>query len=56
MSRRWDKQPETEKERKFFDLRESGYKGWIDQDGRAAVCPSCGKPTCTAGLTEKCNG
>jgi hypothetical protein len=34
-SRRWDKQPETEKDARFFDLRESGYRGWIDQDGNA---------------------
>ena len=32
-SRRWDKKPETEADKKFFDLRESGYTGWIDQDG-----------------------
>lgn len=35
MSRRWDREPETEKDRKFFDLRESGYTGPIDQDGNA---------------------
>lgn len=34
-SRRWDNKPETEKDTRFFDLRESGYKGWIDQDGNA---------------------
>lgn len=32
-SRRSDGKPETEKDKKFFDLRESGYKGPIDQDG-----------------------
>jgi hypothetical protein len=32
-SRRWDRKPETPKDKKFFDLRESGYKGPIDQDG-----------------------
>uniref|UniRef100_UPI003F49AB00 hypothetical protein n=1 Tax=Actinoplanes sp. CA-151224 TaxID=3239904 RepID=UPI003F49AB00 len=32
-SRRWDRQPETAADKKFFDLRESGYKGPIDQDG-----------------------
>ncbi|HKS46710.1 MAG TPA: hypothetical protein VJT49_16680 [Amycolatopsis sp.] len=32
-SRRWDGKPETEKDKRFFDLRESGYKGPIDQDG-----------------------
>lgn len=30
MSRRCDDEPETEEDRKFFDLRESGP---IDQDG-----------------------
>ena len=34
-SRRVDGKPETAKDKKFFDLRESGYKGWIDQDGNA---------------------
>jgi hypothetical protein len=32
-SRRIDGKPETEADRKFFDLRESGYTGPIDQDG-----------------------
>lgn len=32
-SRRLDRKPETAADKKFFDLRESGYKGWIDQDG-----------------------
>lgn len=32
-SRRWDGKPETEADRKFFDLRESGYTGFFDQDG-----------------------
>lgn len=32
-SRRWDRQPETATDKKFFDLRESGYTGPIDQDG-----------------------
>lgn len=32
-SRRYDGQPETEADRRFFDLRESGYQGPIDQDG-----------------------
>jgi hypothetical protein len=27
--------PLTEKDQKFVDLRQSGYKGWIDQDGNA---------------------
>jgi len=33
LSRRTDGKPETEADRKFFDLRESGYTGPIDQDG-----------------------
>jgi len=37
MSRRFDKQPETEAEKRFFDLRESGYTGPIDQDGYAVT-------------------
>jgi hypothetical protein len=32
-SRRWDGKPETDKDKKFFDLRQSGYTGPIDQDG-----------------------
>lgn len=34
-SRRFDRQPETEADKRFFDLRESGYTGPIDQDGYA---------------------
>lgn len=34
-SRRFDGKPETDADRRFFDLRESGYTGWIDQDGNA---------------------
>ena len=41
---------------RFFALRDSGYDGWIGKDGRKANCPCCGKPTCTATLTERCNG
>ena len=55
-SRRPDGRPETAADRRFFDLRESGYTGWIDQDGRKAPCPCCGKRTCTARITEPCNG
>lgn len=36
MTRTWDGSPETERDRRFFDLRESGYRGPIDQDGNAA--------------------
>jgi hypothetical protein len=35
VSRRFDGKPETEADRKFFGLRESGYTGPIDQDGNA---------------------
>lgn len=34
-SRRWDKEPESEKDTRFFDLRDSGFRGPIDQDGYA---------------------
>jgi hypothetical protein len=49
-SRRLDGRPETDADRRFFDLRESGYRGPIDQDGyapgpvRQQVCPQCGEP------------
>jgi hypothetical protein len=32
-SRRGDGQPETDADARFFDARENGYTGWIDQDG-----------------------
>lgn len=35
-SRRVDGKPETAADKRFFDNRESGYKGWIDQDGYKA--------------------
>jgi hypothetical protein len=35
-SRNWDKSPESAKDKKFHDLRASGYKGPIDQDGDKA--------------------
>jgi hypothetical protein len=38
-SRRIDGQPETETDGRFFDLREFGYTGWIDQDGYAVEGP-----------------
>lgn len=34
-SRRADGKPETAKDKKFFDLRESGFTGPIDQGGNA---------------------
>jgi hypothetical protein len=36
-SRRWDGEPETPAETRFFDLRGSGYMGPIDQDGNAVT-------------------
>ena len=33
-TRRVDGRPETAADMRFFDLRESGYDGPIDQDGR----------------------
>lgn len=36
-SRRWDRQPETAADKRFFDLRASGYCGPIDEDGNAAT-------------------
>jgi len=35
MSRRADDQPETAADKKFFDLRESGFEGPVDQAGNA---------------------
>jgi hypothetical protein len=39
-SRRFDGKPETDADRRFFDLRESGYTGWIDQHGHATDGPT----------------
>jgi hypothetical protein len=36
-SRRFDNEPETEADQRFFNLRESGYTGPIDQDGNAVT-------------------
>lgn len=36
MSRRADGKPETSADAAFFDLRERGYEGPIDQDGNPA--------------------
>ncbi len=33
-TRRVDGKPETAADKRFFDLRESGYDGPVDQDGR----------------------
>jgi hypothetical protein len=38
-SRRVDSKPETAADRKFFDLRDSGYRGPIDQDGNKVTDP-----------------
>lgn len=54
-SRRCDGKPETAADIRFLDLRESGYTGWIDEDGYAVSCPTCHNPQCTAALTEPCN-
>lgn len=35
-SRNWDKSPEAPGDKKFHDLRASGYTGPIDQDGDKA--------------------
>jgi hypothetical protein len=45
-SRRADGKPETKADRKFFDLRESGWKGAIDRNGDAVMgrTDSKGKP------------
>lgn len=40
VSRRFDGEPETDADRRFFDLRESGYTGWIDQDGHPVDGPT----------------
>jgi hypothetical protein len=45
-TRRVDGQPETEADKRFFDLRESGYSGPIDQDGYAVSdLPATANPT-----------
>jgi hypothetical protein len=55
-TRRWDGKPESKADRKFFDLRESGYKGPIDQDGNKANCLVCDRPGCTRqGFAGRCS-
>jgi hypothetical protein len=49
-TRRFDGKPETDADRRFFDLRESGYTGWIDQDGYTVDGPTFG--TDSAELAE----
>jgi hypothetical protein len=43
-TRRPDGQPETKADSRFFNLRESGYRGPIDQDGNAPVPSTGGTP------------
>jgi hypothetical protein len=38
-SRRSDGKPETSAEKRFFDLRESGYRGPIDEHGHRVDNP-----------------
>ena len=51
--RRVDGQPETDADKRFLDLRESGYTGPIDRAG-LPVCPQCHAPTATPGLCPTC--
>jgi hypothetical protein len=39
-TRNLDGTPETEAQQRYFELRESGYDGWIDQDGYAVDGPT----------------
>ena len=58
-TRRVDGRAETAADRRFFDLRDAGYRGWIDQDGYAvdasAVDGSAGSglPPNVAGVPEE---
>lgn len=38
-TRRSDGQPETDRDTRFYDLRESGYTGPINRDGYATDTP-----------------
>jgi hypothetical protein len=49
-TRRVDGKPETEADKRFFDLRESGYTGPINQDGYAVSDPSAKTPGGTASM------
>jgi hypothetical protein len=42
-SRRVDGKPETAADRRFFNLRESGYTGPIDRNGRAVMSRTDGR-------------
>lgn len=49
-------QPLDEAGKKFFRERESGYTGWLDQDGNRAACPMCGSSSCTRpGFSGRCD-
>lgn len=50
-SRRVDGKPETEADTRFYDLRESGYRGPIDQDG--FPCRTTGKGKNTRFVRDK---
>lgn len=52
-SRRADGRPETKADKKFFDLRESGYKGPIDRHGNK-VAQCCRRCRCAQGYCN-CN-
>src|SRR4051794_21600439 len=39
-TRRFDGQPETDADRRSFDLRDAGHTGWIDSDGHPADGPT----------------
>jgi hypothetical protein len=50
-TRRADRKPETPADKRFFDLRESGYRGPIDQDGYP--CRTTGKGINTRFVRDK---
>lgn len=54
----WDGKPLSEADKRFFALRDSGYKGPIDQGGNKAPCLICDQSDCTGrrGFEGKCNG
>jgi hypothetical protein len=52
----WAGRPLTAEGRRFYRLRDSGYKGPIDQDGYPAGCLVCGKAECPRqGFAGKCS-
>ena len=52
LTRRFDGQPETDRDTRFFDLRESGWGGPIDQDGNAVMSrtDNAGNPLATTSI------